>query len=272
MRAMYILIAAALALSLFITVAPTHKVSAADNEISKWTRVPTPTTEDWVLAPESIIYDYALASGGDVAYAVVDSYFGDRVGDFFLLKSTDGAATWTDITDALDDVDTDETIDQILQVATDWVDPDFVAVALRWLGGELHVYISNDAGATFDDAGRVIDDTIVLNTVSDLAVSLEADGKRDMAIGGMANTIGGAGIFRSTVTGDSASAWEDATAFDGWDDNTFAPSGSSPTSYSLPAGRRTRPSWSPPLLMATMFTCNAVPGERQARAGTTTLP
>jgi len=222
-RAMYILIAAALAISLFITAAPAQKVSA-DPGLSEWTRVETPTMDGFVLAPDSVIYDYALADGGEVAYAVVEAYWEDPDDadsdwddyDYRLLKSDDHAATWDDITDALEDVDDTHNITALVRVATDWEDPDFVAVAL-WEDGELRVYFSIDGGDEFEDIGEVEDGGVYLTTVSDLAVSYEAAGKREVAIGGSNGTE--AQLFRSTVTGDSADAWEDATAYDGWDDN-----------------------------------------------------
>jgi hypothetical protein len=228
-RAMYILIAAALAISLFITAAPAHKVSANNNcgdVKAEWTTVDTPTTEDWVLAPETTIIDYTLASDGEVAYAIVNSNYEQ---DIFLLKSTDSAATWDDITDALEDVidvDGGDYIEYLLQVATDWVDPDFVAVALWWYdysaaANVLSVFISADGGTTFKDAGEVTDGGIYFpysnGAVSDLVVSLEAAGKRDIVIGG-SDLSGYSLLFRCTATGDSASAWEDATDYDGWDD------------------------------------------------------
>ena len=63
----------------------------------------------------------------------------------------------------------------------------------------------------------------------DLAVSPAVDDERDMAIGGTdsATTPTTALIYRSTVTGDSASTWEDAT-YDGWD-NVWALMGEDPT-------------------------------------------
>jgi hypothetical protein len=218
---MYILIAAALAISLILTGAFTQKVSA-DPGLSEWTRVSTPTVEDWVLAPDSVIYDYALADGGETAYAVVYAYDEDCSADsptdddYRLLKSDDHAATWTDITDALEDVDDGPSITSLLHVATDWEDADFVAVAL-WEAGELRVYFSTDGGDTFEHIGEVEDGGVYLSMVSDLAVSYEAAGKREVAIGGIDN-VGGAGLFRSTVTGDSATGWEDATLYAGWDD------------------------------------------------------
>src|SRR4030042_1986829 len=134
-RVMYILIAAALAIGLFITAAPAQKVIGANGDVkAEWDTVDTPTLEGWVLAPESTIIDYALASAGEVAYAIVYGYDEDWSNeDYYLLKSDDGAATWADLNDQLDDavdIDAGDYIDELLLVATDWEDPDFVAVAL----------------------------------------------------------------------------------------------------------------------------------------------
>jgi hypothetical protein len=243
MRAMYLLIAAALVISLIITAAPALKVSAADDDVdSEWTRVSTPTTEDWVLAPESTIIDYALGDGGEVAYAVVYSDY-DMDGNgtaegYCLLKSDDSCATWDDITsaleaeldenDPLDDMD-DDYIKELVAVATDGVDSDFVAVALSlWddSAGDyyLHVFISTDGGATFTDTGEVEDVVYFPDSigyfdayVGDFAVSPEVAGTRDIAIVGTDWSANGL-IFRCTVTGGTAGAWVDATQYDGWDD------------------------------------------------------
>jgi hypothetical protein len=243
-KAMYILIAAALAISLTIMMAPAQKVSASPSPgMSEWTRVDTPTTDGWVLAPCSIIVDYALAEAGEVAYAIVyqddvecpdpcGPMPGQAPGNYSLLKSDDYAATWDDITDALEhviDVDGGDYIEQLLQVATDWEDPDFVAVALWWYdysAGNYYVnlFFSTDGGDTFEDTGEVEDGSLTLNYgapnhgASDLAVSYEAADKREIAIGGI-DSSGNAALFRCTVTGDSAGNWADATAYDGWDDD-----------------------------------------------------
>jgi hypothetical protein len=110
-RLMYLLIAAALAISMFIVAAPAQKVSGApDAEVkAEWERIGTPSMDGFLLAPESTIYDYALADGGDVAYAVVESYDEDYSNyGYRLLKSTDGAATWKDITKGIKKVIEDE--------------------------------------------------------------------------------------------------------------------------------------------------------------------
>jgi len=231
MRVLYMLIAVALAISLFITAAPAQQVSASPG-LSEWSGVSTPTADGWVLAPESNIIDYALASAGEVAYAVAYGYDENHANeDYRLLKSDDGAATWTDLTDKLDDViDPDDLgndyIEELVLVATNWEDPDFVAVAVWWWDNDgvayyLNVLFSTDGGETFIDVGEAEDGGFYFddaNEVSDLVVSYEVDGERDIAIGGMDNS-GNSALFRCTVTGDSAGAWEDATDHDGWDDN-----------------------------------------------------
>jgi hypothetical protein len=226
-RAMYILIAVALAMSLFITTAPAHKVSASSSDVvSQWGKVPTPSEKDWVLRPPSTIIDYALASNGTVTYAAVEGW-NERTGSwgYWVLKSINGAATWTDLNVALEKVDDANTISEVYRAQTDEVDADFLAVALEE-NKEIRVYFSTDGGTTFNDAGRVIDnsDGNRLTLVSDIEVSPEVAGKRDMAIFGEADTSSGAGIFRCTVTGDTASVWKDATQFNGWDDGTANPS------------------------------------------------
>jgi len=239
-KAMYILIAAALAISLIIIAAPLQKASAdcTADVCAEWEMVDTPTMDGWVLAPESTIIDYHTAAEGEVAYAIVDAWNEDwdtDTYDYRLLKSDDHAATWTDLTENLeallditdDEVVNDDYIQVLLRVATDWEDPDFVAVALWYYDfsdaathNTLSVFFSTDGGATFEDAGEVEDDDVYLNIVSDLVVTPESGSDRDIVIGGTKNGAPGGGLFRCTVTGDSPGAWRDVTDFtdyDGWD-------------------------------------------------------
>jgi hypothetical protein len=227
-RAVYILIAAALAISLMITAAPAHKVSANTNDVdSEWDKVPTPTTEDWVLAPESYIVDYAVGDGGDVAYAILSQTYDqcqtdqtENPGPWYLLKSTDGAATWKDLTGTNITKGVKREIykkhlgglSEYLAVACDADDPDFLAVALS-NGTALLVFLSDDGGDTFKNAGEV---NIPINdTVFDLEVSPAVAGDHEIAIGGTDGTK--ALLFRTTATGTAVSGWEDATAYPGWD-------------------------------------------------------
>jgi len=239
-RVMYMLIAAALAISLIIVTAPAHRVSAEAIPDAKWDRVSTPVEDDFVLAPDSRITDYAIGDDGEVAYAVVydDTACGDSLDDWYLLMSDDHAATWKDITEALDDVldkrvagntSDDEELDTVLRVATDGEDSEFVAVAIVVYDEvtgiySVHVLVSTDGGATFwdtDDDGvdaalSGTNSTFIRMQVSDLAVSPEVVDKRDIAIVGSNGTV--AWIFGCTAYETHSTSWEDATLYDGWDD------------------------------------------------------
>jgi hypothetical protein len=234
-RVMYMLIAAALAISLMITAAPAHKVSGdcTADVCAEWDKVSTPTLKNAVLAPESTIIDYALAEGGDVAYVIFTSAAmntTDWPGPYFLAKSIDAAATWVSITKGVKkEIDKKKLgeLTGLLRVATDWENPDFLAVAVTLnISSNAYVFISIDGGDTFVNAGEVKDGSVVLpaSGVSDLVVSLEVDGERDIAIGGTNAAGNDALLFRCTVDGDKPGDWVDATDYagdyEGWDDGS----------------------------------------------------
>jgi len=218
-------VAVALVVSLLTTAAPPQTVTAApvDNGKAEWSRLSTPSQKGWVLAPDYAIIDYAVADEGKVAYAIVEQWdIGEW--DIYVLKSTDHAATWRDITARLNkEIERRNLGDLCLieKVATAPDDPDFVAVALEICPpGEpshLRVLISADGGTTFRDTGHVADATDELLWVNDLVVSAaDKDGWRDMAIGGEGTR--GRHIWRARATGHLATSWEDATTYGGWDD------------------------------------------------------
>ena len=222
-KAMYILIAAALAISLLIMVAPAQKVSAQDIPDAEWERVSTPTTKGFVLAPYSYIIDFAVGDEGEVAYVIVDI---EEImnGSPHLLKSDDYAATWDDdinaaLLDELEDDFGDDPSFFLVRVACDPEDSDFVAVALE-VEGEVHVYVSRDGGATFKDTGEVVDGVSFVGGwyVTDMAVSPEDDDEREIAVVGSNGTA--ALIFRCTAVGQFSTGWEDAryAGWDNWDD------------------------------------------------------
>jgi len=215
-RLIYILMAVTLAISLMITGASVQKVMASPG-LSEWSRVSAPTTDGWVLTPDSVIVDYAVTDDGAAAYAILYSY---NTSQFHLLKSTDGAATWDDIMGALEE-EANGDIGWLVDVATDAGNDEFVAVALEMTDLSVHVFISDDGGATFKDAGEVEDNGVYFPDgydVSDLEVSQEVGSNRNIAIGGRDN-YGDAALFRCTITGDSATSWEGATDYVGWDDD-----------------------------------------------------
>jgi len=221
-RVMYMLIAAALAISLIITTAPALKVSAQTIPDAEWDLV----SEDFVLAPYSYIIDIAVGDDGEVAYAILRGLSWNGTAQeygYWLLKSDDHAATWENITDALEDeLDEDDYINYLVRVACDPEDSEFVAVALEiWDDSdsafEVHVFVSTDGGATFRDTGEVEDGGAMFPGgwyVTDLAVSTEDDDERDIAIVGSNGTA--ALILRSTAVGEFSTGWEDAS-YKGWD-------------------------------------------------------
>jgi len=132
-RLIYILMAVTLAISLMITGASVQKVMASPG-LSEWSRVSTPTTDGWVLTPDSVIVDYAVTDDGAAAYAILYSY---NTSQFHLLKSTDGAATWDDIMGALEE-EANGDIGWLVDVATDAGNDEFVAVALEMTDLSVH--------------------------------------------------------------------------------------------------------------------------------------
>ena len=227
-KAIYVLVALALAIGLTMAVAPAR--TSADPGLSEWSKVSTPSMKDWVLAPNSQIIHYAPAAGGNVIYVVgnfqdKDDLDGDGNKDEVvpqLLKSTDGAATWKNYTDKILKTLSDKGLGDLtalLKVSCDPVNSDFVAVALASTVGGLRVFVSENGGTTFKDTGDVRDGTAELAPagVMFLTVSMEVNGQHDIAISGQ-GTKGGAtvGLVFRFKTGLGA-GWEDATKYPGWD-------------------------------------------------------
>lgn len=228
-RAMYMLIAAALVISLIIVAAPAQKV-AADPGLSEWDRVSTPSMmDDWVVAPKFSIEGFA--AGATALYVIGTGYEGNDPDEDEdvpqLLKSTDGAATWKNISTGLTD-EVDEqglgAIVSLVKVGCDYADPSFLAVALvvdmgtplNTADDELHVFLSDDGGTTFRDTGEV-DPALTAAGVLDFQVSGERDGVRNIAIGGTTAARDAALLFRCLAIGDVGTGWEDVTTYNGWD-------------------------------------------------------
>jgi len=219
-RVMYMLIAAALAISLIIVAAPIQKV-AADPGLSEWDKVSTPSMKDWVLAPDFVIVSFA--PGTDTIYVIGTGHDGNVPTANIvpqLLKSTDEAATWKDMTEGLTDEITEQglgAIVSLVKVGCDFADPDFVAVAIEVTGGDVHVFISNDGGTTFRDTGEV-NAALTATGVLVFAVSGEVDGVRNIAIGGTTATQNDSLLYRCRAIDDVGTGWENVTLYDGWDD------------------------------------------------------
>jgi len=220
MRVMYMLIAIALAISLIIVAVPTHKV-AANPGLSEWDKVSTPSMKDWVVAPNFMITGF---DGGPGANYVIGTGHEDNDPTAGivpqLLKSTDGSATWKDISGGLDDEIVDQALGAIVSlvsVACDRADPSFVAVAIEVTGGDVHVFISTDGGTTFRDTGEV-NAVLTAGGVLKFVVSAEVDGIRNIAIGGTNAAGTDALLYRCRAIDDVGTGWENVTLYDGWDD------------------------------------------------------
>jgi len=208
-----------------------HGTTTLEDVQGVWDRVSTPSMKDWVLAPSFSITGFAP---GATALYVIGIGYDDNDKDVGspnvpqLLKSTDEGATWKNLSDALTTEVTEQelgTIVSLVKVACDFGDPDFVAVALVVTKGspdELHVFISNDGGTTFRDTGEVDSALTTAGANGDLvfAVSSEMDDMRNIAIGGTTAAEDDALLFRCLAIGDVGTGWEDATAYDGWDNDS----------------------------------------------------
>ncbi|MEA3441863.1 MAG: hypothetical protein U9R04_00005, partial [Chloroflexota bacterium] len=101
-RVIYIVIALALAIGLAGIAAMPDNVNAGT---TKWTKVTTPSEKNFTILPGSDIFDFAVGPDGNTVYAVGEvpaRASGSLIGlTFALWKSSDGGATWKDISSHL---------------------------------------------------------------------------------------------------------------------------------------------------------------------------
>jgi len=248
-RLTYILFALALTLSLALTAAPTAKVSA-EPDLTKWSKVKTPSEKDFVIAQQTDILSIDTMGDGSVVYAVLDGVYQyyngawvkggstgvvanvceNGVGDA-LFKSEDGGVTWDDITDELHE----EGMYAPMIVSCSPDDADFVVVAgygdtnLTTSTLDIDMVIgSSDGGDDFSDTGFTCA-TPVFYTILSLDVSPERDDKFAIALG-LNQPIGttcGHDAYDGTLWIFEAGtmwggAWKDASDYDtyaGWDND-----------------------------------------------------
>ncbi|MCK4353648.1 MAG: hypothetical protein KAW83_00200, partial [Dehalococcoidia bacterium] len=136
-------LAIALALSLSLVGGATV---SADPDTEWWEEwQPEVNGPDWVVAPNSAIYDFAADPAGDIIYAVgmgIEDHrlYGDEMWEdpvSRLWKSEDGAITWSDITDNLPDEFFDAGEDlYYVAIAPDNSDMVFVATEYEVYGSD----------------------------------------------------------------------------------------------------------------------------------------
>ncbi len=212
-------LAIALALSLSLVGGATV---SADPDTEWWEEwQPEVNGPDWVVAPNSAIYDFAADPAGDIIYAVgmgIEDHrlYGDEMWEdpvSRLWKSEDGAITWSDITDNLPDEFFDAGEDlYYVAIAPDNSDMVFVAT-------EYEVYGSDDAGDDFGDSDFGVQSGG--EYILCLAVSCESDDDYTIAVG----TDGGE-VWRLVTGGFLGGAWKMIGGYDvgvavyaGWDDS-----------------------------------------------------
>ena len=212
-------LAIALALSLSLVGGATV---SADPDTEWWKEwQPEVNGPNWVIAPNSAIYDFAVDPAGDIIYAVgmgleEHRLYGDEMWEepvSRLWKTEDGATTWSDITDNLPDSFFDAG-DDLYYVAIAPGNSDMVFVAT-----EYEVYGSDDGGDGFGDSdfGLQSGGEYILC----LAVSCESDDHYTVTVG----TDNGE-VWRIVTGGFLGGAWEMIGGYDagvaeyaGWDDS-----------------------------------------------------
>jgi hypothetical protein len=213
-------------------------------DMMKWSKVSTPSRQDLVILPENDILDYDIGGDGDTIYAVLEvndecnscMYVGEDDGNggddsgWALVKSTDGGVTWSDISAKvaaatnLPNTGDGDTFGILVCVAVAPDDEDWVAVAgYDDDTGDPMVVASKDGGSNFTYTGNMTDTTTTgdgtqLDTIFDMAVSIEVDSIHNIAVAGESNATGPDGtVYRLQAGSWLSAAWVDTTDYLGWD-------------------------------------------------------
>jgi len=254
-RLFYLGIAVVMILGLLLAPATTSQANAAEVS-AKWSKVATPYTDDWTVAPGSDIVVPASIPGGSVIYVVgfgwddneitvnSTSDYGPR-----LWKSEDSGVTWDDLASKVWDADSlpasfNSSTSYFNYVACALDDPDFMAVAIvdtsaantsfpDYCNMTQAVVISADGGDNFYWT-RAISDTSAaanstLNCAFDMKISnADSGGKHNIALGGVGTKNGTCPrglVYRYETGGLVGGGWVDASAYDGWDNINDDPGG-----------------------------------------------
>jgi hypothetical protein len=240
-RLFYLGIAVVMILGLLLAPAITSQANAAEVS-AKWSKVATPYTDDWTVAPYSDIVVGASIPGGSVLYVVGsgwdDNEITGNISDYGprLWKSEDSGVTWDDLASKVWDADSlpaifNSSTSYFNYVACALDDPDFMAVAIVNNNGTSTFSDDTQAVAISDDGGdnfywtRDISDTSAANStlkcVFDMEISnADSSGKHNIALGGVGtkNGIYPRGlVYRYESGGLVGGGWVDASAYDGWD-------------------------------------------------------
>ena len=253
-RLFYLGIAVVMILGLLLAPAITSQANAAEVS-AKWSKVATPYTDDWTVAPGSDIVVGASIPGGTVIYVVGWGWNDNEIGTNYtarLWKSDDSGVTWDDLADKvwLADslpasfknqtlINTDKLYFNYVACAQD--DPDFMAVAIvntvaaltssDYCNMTQAVVISDDGGDNFYWTRAISDSAAnsTLNCAFDMEISnVDKDGKHNIALGGVGTKNGTCPsglVYRYESGGLVGGGWVDASNYDGWDNINDDPGG-----------------------------------------------
>ena len=242
-RLFYLGIAVVMILGLLLAPAITSQANAAEVS-AKWSKVATPYTDDWTVAPGSDIVVGAGIPGGTVVYVVGSGWDDNEItGNYSdygprLWKSEDSGVTWDDLASKVWDADSlpaifNSSTSYFNYVACALDDPDFMAVAIvtnnaaagDYCNATQAVVISDDGGDNFywtrdiSDASAAANST--LKCVFDMEISdADSSGKHNIALGGVGTKNGTCPrglVYRYETGGLVGGGWVDASAYDGWD-------------------------------------------------------
>jgi hypothetical protein len=239
-RLFYLGIAVVMVLGLLLAPAITSQANAAGVS-AQWSKVATPYTDDWTVAPGSDIVVAASIPGGSVIYVVGSGYDDNDMSKNYtakLWKSVDSGVTWKDRADKVWAADSlpaifNSSTSYFNYVACALDDPDFMAVSIvtfnaaagDYRNATQAVVISDDGGDNFAWTRDISDTSAAANStlkcVFDMEISnADSSGKHNIALGGVGtrNGVYPTGlVYRYESGGLVGGGWVDASAYDGWD-------------------------------------------------------
>jgi len=230
-RLLYPVIAVIMVLGLLLAPAAAPPVSAAEVN-AEWGKVDTPFTDDWTIAPGSVINVIASSFGGSVVILVGSGYEENDISNPRtprIWRSEDSGMTWDDITDNVLQAEglPAGNITEFNYVVMPQLETDFVAVAAKQTGEGQIVLLSDDRGETFAWSGPLKDVTAGTNVteILSMVVSGEHDGKHTIVAGGYKFDPFGTPhykglVYRYETGGLTGGHWVDASnpdIYEGWD-------------------------------------------------------
>jgi len=185
-------------------VLPFASIAQAQPESLRWSTIPTPSDDDFVVLTPSEIS--VLARGSD------ETWYASDISNGALYKTEDGGLTWSDDIEAALLNATPAPVLPVWDIAVAPDDENFVAVVTD---GRQEVYVSDDGGETWSSTSlSSIPSWNPGLLVADIAISPEYDGERDIAVGARNPTDAAADGDVWVVQSELLSAWSAQEVYD----------------------------------------------------------